>query len=142
MADTTDMLIIGGGVIGMAAALELQTRDPSARIMVLEKEPVPAAHQSGHNTRVIHADAQYRPGSTKVRFRREGVSGRSGNNAAAPVTPTDPGSCFKSSANAVRHVKCRFRRRIAGGGPAPVSWSGRRIEGRSCVFEAKLQHRE
>ena len=37
MADTADILIIGGGIIGMVTALELQTRDPSARITVLEK---------------------------------------------------------------------------------------------------------
>ena len=113
MADTTDMLIIGGGVIGMATALELQTRDPSARATVLEREPVPAARQSGHNSGVIHAGGHCRPGSMKARFCREGVSGRFGNNAATPVTPTDPGSCFKCSANVVRHVKSRFRRRIA-----------------------------
>ena len=113
IASATDMLIIGGGIIGMAAALELQTRDPSARITVLEKEPVPAARQSGHNSGVIPAEVRYRPGSMKARFCGEEASGRSGNNAAAPVTPTDTGSCFKSSANAVRHVKSRFRRRIA-----------------------------
>lgn len=113
IADATDILIIGGGIIGMATALELQTRDPSARVAVLEKEPVPAARQSGRNSGAIHAGVHCRPGSMKARFCREVVSDRSGNNAAAPVTPTDPGSCFKSSANAVRHVKSRFRRRIA-----------------------------
>lgn len=50
MSDTTDILIIGGGIIGMAVALELQMRDPSARITVLEKEPVPAVHQSVRNS--------------------------------------------------------------------------------------------
>ena len=114
MADTTDMLIIGGGIIDMATTLELQTRDPSIRITVLEKELVPAARQSGRSSWVIHAGVHCRPGSMKARFRREEVSGRSGNNAAAPVKPTDPGSCFKSSANAVRHVDSRFRRRVAG----------------------------
>ena len=73
LADTTDILIIGGGIIGMAAALELQTRDPSARITVLEKEPVPAVHQSGRNSGVIHAGVYYAPGSMKARFCREGA---------------------------------------------------------------------
>ena len=73
MADTTDILIIGGGIIGMATALELQTRDPSARVTVLEKEPVPAVHQSGRNSGVIHAGVYYVPGSMKARFCREGA---------------------------------------------------------------------
>lgn len=73
MTDTTDILIIGGGIIGMATALELQTRDRSARITVLEKEATPAVHQSGHNSGVIHAGVYYAPGSMKARFCREGV---------------------------------------------------------------------
>ncbi|WP_368344677.1 L-2-hydroxyglutarate oxidase [Pelagovum sp. HNIBRBA483] len=73
MTETTDILIIGGGIIGMATALELQSRDPAARITVLEKEPTPATHQSGHNSGVIHAGVYYAPGSMKARFCREGV---------------------------------------------------------------------
>lgn len=73
MTDTTDILIVGGGIIGMATALELQTREPSARITVLEKEPTPAVHQSGHNSGVIHAGVYYAPGSMKARFCRGGV---------------------------------------------------------------------
>lgn len=73
MAETSDILIIGGGIIGIATALELQSGDPSLRITLLEKEPGPAAHQSGHNSGVIHAGVYYAPGSMKARFCREGV---------------------------------------------------------------------
>ncbi|SMR70859.1 L-2-hydroxyglutarate oxidase [Aliiroseovarius halocynthiae] len=73
MTETTDILIIGGGIVGMATALELQTRDPSARITLLEKEPTPAVHQSGHNSGVIHAGVYYAPGSMKARFCRDGA---------------------------------------------------------------------
>ncbi|MBD3678671.1 MAG: L-2-hydroxyglutarate oxidase [Rhodobacteraceae bacterium] len=73
MADTADILIIGGGIIGVATALELQGRDPSLRITLMEKEPAPATHQSGHNSGVIHAGVYYAPGSMKARFCREGV---------------------------------------------------------------------
>ena len=73
MSNTTDILIIGGGIIGMVVALELQMLDPSARITVLEKEPVPAVHQSVRNSGVIHAGVYYVPGSMKARFCREGV---------------------------------------------------------------------
>ncbi|MAV47861.1 MAG: L-2-hydroxyglutarate oxidase [Alphaproteobacteria bacterium TMED89] len=73
MHETTDTLIVGGGIIGIATALELQTRDPSSSIVVLEKEAVPAAHQTGHNSGVIHAGVYYAPGSKKALFCREGV---------------------------------------------------------------------
>ena len=73
MSETADILIVGGGIIGIATALELQTRDPSCAIILLEKEAVPAAHQTGHNSGVIHAGVYYAPGSKKARFCREGV---------------------------------------------------------------------
>ncbi|MFW2332044.1 MAG: L-2-hydroxyglutarate oxidase [Nitrospinota bacterium] len=71
--ETADILIVGAGIIGMATALELQTRYPSSRITVLEKEAAPALHQSRYNSGVIHAGVYYRPGSLKARFCREGV---------------------------------------------------------------------
>lgn len=73
MTDVTDILILGGGIIGMATALELQSRDSAAKITVLEKEAAPAVHQSGHNSGVIHAGVYYAPGSMKARFCRAGV---------------------------------------------------------------------
>ena len=73
MGETADILIVGGGIIGIATALELQTRDPSSSIVLLEKEAVPGAHQTGHNSGVIHAGVYYAPGSKKARFCREGV---------------------------------------------------------------------
>ena len=74
MTEKTDILVVGGGIIGMATALELQSRDPAAKITVLEKEAGPAVHQSGHNSGVIHAGVYYAPGSLKAKFCREGVS--------------------------------------------------------------------
>ncbi len=73
MTVTSDILIVGSGIIGMASALELQSRHPDARITVLEKEDGPARHQSGHNSGVIHAGVYYAPGSLKAQFCREGV---------------------------------------------------------------------
>ncbi|MBV6632693.1 MAG: L-2-hydroxyglutarate oxidase [Alphaproteobacteria bacterium] len=73
MNETTDILIIGAGIIGMATALELQARNPKTKITVLEKEAGPAAHQSGHNSGVIHAGVYYAPGSLKAQFCRAGV---------------------------------------------------------------------
>jgi L-2-hydroxyglutarate oxidase LhgO len=64
---TWDIAIIGGGIIGLAAALELLTRRPNLRLVVLEKEQRIARHQSGHNSGVIHSGIYYNPGSLKAR---------------------------------------------------------------------------
>lgn len=68
-----DYLIIGGGIIGLSTAWQLQQRYPDRRILLLEKENQLATHQSGHNSGVIHAGLYYHPLSLKARFCREGV---------------------------------------------------------------------
>ncbi len=67
-----DFSIVGGGIVGLATALALGRRFPGARILLLEKESTWAAHQSGHNSGVIHAGIYYTPGSDKARLCREG----------------------------------------------------------------------
>jgi L-2-hydroxyglutarate oxidase len=67
-----DCAIIGGGIVGLAAASMLSKRQPGARIVVLEKEQELAAHQTGRNSGVIHSGIYYKPGSYKARFAREG----------------------------------------------------------------------
>jgi len=71
---TTDFAIIGGGIVGLATALDLQSRHPNAKITLLEKEAKPALHQTGRNSGVIHAGVYYAPGSLKARFCALGVS--------------------------------------------------------------------
>ena len=73
-AKTTDFAIIGGGIVGLATALDLQSRHPTARITLLEKEPSPALHQTGRNSGVIHAGVYYAPGSLKAQFCAQGVA--------------------------------------------------------------------
>ncbi|MES1925511.1 L-2-hydroxyglutarate oxidase [Salinisphaera sp. T31B1] len=63
-----DCLIIGGGIVGLATARERLRRTPDARVVLLEKEAVLTAHQTGHNSGVIHAGVYYPPGSMKARF--------------------------------------------------------------------------
>lgn len=60
-----DIAIIGGGIVGLATAMAL-TRQFDTRLMVLEAESVLAAHQTGHNSGVIHSGLYYRPGSLKA----------------------------------------------------------------------------
>lgn len=67
-----DIAIIGAGIVGLATALRLLQRRPDLRVVILEKEPSLAAHQTGHNSGVVHAGLYYAPGSLKARLCREG----------------------------------------------------------------------
>src|SRR5271165_333279 len=63
----TDLLVIGAGIVGLATALEATRRLPRMRIVVVEKENRVAAHQTGHNSGVIHSGIYYKTGSLKAR---------------------------------------------------------------------------
>ncbi|WP_028643239.1 L-2-hydroxyglutarate oxidase [Nocardioides sp. URHA0020] len=58
--------IVGGGIVGLAIGRELVRRRPGVRVVVLEREDRLAAHQTGHNSGVVHAGLYYRPGSLKA----------------------------------------------------------------------------
>src|SRR2546428_13974431 len=62
-----DIAIIGGGIVGLASAMELLLRHPSLRLVILEKEHELAQHQTGHNSGVIHSGIYYVPGSLKAK---------------------------------------------------------------------------
>jgi L-2-hydroxyglutarate oxidase LhgO len=63
-----NVVIIGGGVVGLGVALEITRRFPHLRLLLLEKEDRVARHQSGHNSGVIHSGVYYKPGSLKARL--------------------------------------------------------------------------
>ncbi len=69
---TTDFLMIGGGVLGLTLALEIKRRRPSSQITLIEKEDQIAFHASGRNSGVLHAGFYYTADSLKARFTREG----------------------------------------------------------------------
>jgi len=69
-----DLIVIGGGIVGLATAMEVTRRFPTLRLAVLEKEATLAAHQSGHNSGVIHSGLYYRPGSLKAKLCVEGAA--------------------------------------------------------------------
>ncbi len=62
-----DVIVVGAGIVGLAVAREWLHRHRGARLIVLEKEEQIAAHQSGHNSGVIHSGIYYTPGSLKAR---------------------------------------------------------------------------
>lgn len=68
-----DLTIIGGGIVGIATALEISLAWPGITMCVLEKEADLSLHQTGRNSGVIHAGIYYDPGSLKARFCREGL---------------------------------------------------------------------
>ncbi len=69
-----DCLVIGAGIVGLAAAREFQARHPGAAVAVIDKETNVATHQSGHNSGVVHAGVYYAPGSLKARLCRRGIT--------------------------------------------------------------------
>ena len=70
----TDLVIIGGGIVGLAAAREFVLRFPRLKLVVVEKENRVGAHQTGHNSGVIHSGLYYRPGSIKAKTCVEGAA--------------------------------------------------------------------
>ena len=62
-----EIVVIGGGIVGLASAYKIAMGHPDIRIAVLEKEEKIATHQTGHNSGVIHSGLYYTPGSTKAK---------------------------------------------------------------------------
>jgi (S)-2-hydroxyglutarate dehydrogenase len=71
-AGALDVVIVGGGIVGLATAFRLLEARPDLRLAVVEKEAEPATHQTGHNSGVLHAGLYYAPGSLKALLCREG----------------------------------------------------------------------
>ena len=68
-----DLVVVGAGIVGLATARELQRRHPEDSIVVLEREPAIAQHQTGSNSGVAHAGIYYKPGSLKAKLCVEGI---------------------------------------------------------------------
>lgn len=67
-------MVVGGGIVGLATAREFLRRRPGARVTVVEAEAEVAAHQTGHNSGVVHGGLYYEPGSLKARLCVEGAA--------------------------------------------------------------------
>ncbi len=74
LAYDCDVLVIGGGIVGLSTAYAITRAAPGTRVTVLEKEPGPARHQTGRNSGVIHSGIYYRPGSLKARYAVRGAA--------------------------------------------------------------------
>ncbi|MFJ3235035.1 L-2-hydroxyglutarate oxidase [Streptomyces sp. NPDC086787] len=69
-----DVLVIGGGIVGLSTAYAITRTAPGTRVTVLEKEPGPARHQTGRNSGVIHSGIYYRPDSLKAKYAVRGAT--------------------------------------------------------------------
>lgn len=67
-----DVVVVGGGIVGLATAYKLLKQHPEKSVVVVEKEPRLAAHQTGHNSGVLHSGVYYKPGSLKAKTAVEG----------------------------------------------------------------------
>jgi len=70
---TYDITIVGGGVVGLATAYRLLEARPKLKLLLLEKEPRLAAHQTGNNSGVLHSGLYYKPGSAKAQCAVQGL---------------------------------------------------------------------
>jgi len=67
------VVVVGGGIVGLATAFRLQQRLPGAQVTILEKERAIALHQSSHNSGVLHCGLYYKPGSHRARLAVRGI---------------------------------------------------------------------
>lgn len=72
MTSRFDLAVVGGGIVGLATARHLLRSKPGSKLVLVEKEGAVAAHQTGHNSGVLHAGLYYAPGSKKALLCREG----------------------------------------------------------------------
>lgn len=72
MTERYDLVVVGGGIVGLTTARSIRARRPDWSIAVLEKERTVGTHQTGHNSGVVHSGVYYRPGSLKARLCLEG----------------------------------------------------------------------
>lgn len=73
MRKQASIVVVGGGIVGLATAMEWTARYPDVPVVVLEKEQEIATHQTGHNSGVIHSGIYYKPGSLKAQLCVAGV---------------------------------------------------------------------
>ena len=72
--DRYDLIVIGGGIVGLSVAMALTRQHPGLRLLLVEKEDGLARHQTGHNSGVIHSGVYYKPGSVKARTCVDGAA--------------------------------------------------------------------
>ncbi|HUH61384.1 MAG TPA: L-2-hydroxyglutarate oxidase [Terracidiphilus sp.] len=113
-----DLLVIGAGIVGLATALEATRRFPGVRVVVVEKENRVAAHQTGHNSGVIHSGLYYKTGSLKARNCVAGAASMKGFCREHGVAYEECGKLVvATSAEEVPRLEALHERGVANGVP-------------------------
>ena len=71
--NSADVIVVGGGIVGLATAWRLQQAKPGLKVVVLEKEQELGRHQTGNNSGVLHSGLYYKPGSAKAELAVKGL---------------------------------------------------------------------
>ncbi|SEQ20645.1 L-2-hydroxyglutarate oxidase [Faunimonas pinastri] len=103
---TYEHIVIGGGIVGLATAVELATSQPGRQVLLLEKETRLGLHQTGHNSGVIHAGIYYKPGSLKADLCRRGAEATKAFCREHGIPFKTPGKLVVAT-NADEHVRLR-----------------------------------
>ncbi|MCC7120931.1 MAG: L-2-hydroxyglutarate oxidase [Gammaproteobacteria bacterium] len=123
MSATWDYTIVGAGIVGLAVARALQQREPRASVLVVEKEMSVAAHQTGHNSGVIHAGIYYEPGTLKARLCRAGLERTIAYCREHDIAYTQCGKLIVAvDAIEMQRLRALYERAEANG--VPVAWLG------------------
>lgn len=120
--------VVGAGIVGLAVAHRLQRVDPGTQVIVIEKEPQVATHQTGHNSGVIHSGLYYAPGSLKAQLCVSGAEMMKKYCAAHSVPVATRGKLVVAvDVSELAGLEDLYRRGVANGVPGLELVDGRRL---------------
>ncbi len=119
-----DVMVIGGGIVGLATAWQLLARRPGLDVIVVEKEDDVAQHQSGRNSGVIHAGIYYEPGSLKAQLCAQGAVAVKEFAAGHGIPFAEPGKLIVAT-TAIELVRLRGLRERAAANRIIARWVDR-----------------
>ncbi|MDQ0794969.1 L-2-hydroxyglutarate oxidase [Streptomyces sp. B1I3] len=135
-----DVLVIGGGIVGMSTAYALTRSAPGTRVTVLEKEWGPARHQTGRNSGVLHSGIYYPPGSLKARYAVRGGAELAGFCAEHGIAHAVTGKLIVATASSeLPRLHALVQRGRAHGlpvrelGPAQIAGYEPRVRGLAAI---------